>query len=552
MKKYIVFLMIFINFFYSYAKNKFYDIKLESDFYLEEVSLTDALSVLSKEYHISIIADESAKNLILDINFSKGTTVDEIINSIVSTNNLKQKEVGNSIILSKKIKTIDGEVTFAGKVLINGYNNGIEGVKVTILKSFLSPIYTMHGGNFVINDISPGIYIVKFEKDGYLPLGEIINLESSSINMTFNLEKNNSIKINKQPEDKVITKSEATIIDGEKYYTERIKLFKMPPEEIKEILESTYVGLLRVTPVTKISSVILFGKKEVVDAAKKIIKDLDSDLKQVRVSSQILDVSDNLFEELGFDWVYSNNGEISDAKGVNGSLLKNAVIDGIGSNFSSGIGLIRQFNGGKDVLSIGMHILESNQDLVISAIPSILIADGEEGEFKIAEEVIVGEEKDENSETSKTTYTPLFREAGIILKVQPFIQDNDSIVLKVKIEVSNFKLKKAESTEETGTYNAEGGSKIGRSIETTVKIKNGETIFIGGLKRAIVHNLESKVPILGNIPILGNLFKKRSIKNEATDIYIKLKVDIPENSNEEFDNMEIHKNYNKIKNKRIY
>jgi general secretion pathway protein D len=197
-------------------------------------------------------------------------------------------------------------------------------------------------------------------------------------------------------------------------------------------------------------------------------------------------------------------------------------------------------------------MLESNQDLVISAIPSILIADGEEGEFKIAEEVIVGEEKDENSETSKTTYTPLFREAGIILKVQPFIQDNDSIVLKIKIEVSNFKLKKAESSEETGTYNSEGGSKIGRSIETTVKIKNGETIFIGGLKRATVHNLESKVPIIGNIPILGNLFKKRSIKNEATDIYIKLKVDIPENSNDEFDSMEIHKNYNKIKNKRIY
>jgi hypothetical protein len=106
MKKYIVFFMIFINFFYGYAKNKLSNIKLESDFYLEEVSLTDALSVLSKEYHISITADESAKNLVLDINFSKGTTVGEIISSIVSTNNLKQKEVGNSIILSNKTKAV--------------------------------------------------------------------------------------------------------------------------------------------------------------------------------------------------------------------------------------------------------------------------------------------------------------------------------------------------------------------------------------------------------------------------------------------------------------
>jgi general secretion pathway protein D len=163
------------------------------------------------------------------------------------------------------------------------------------------------------------------------------------------------------------------------------------------------------------------------------------------------------------------------------------------------------------MLNMGFHMLQSNQDLVISAIPSILIADGETGEFKIAEEVIVGEEKNENDDTGKTTYTPLFREAGIILQVSPFIQDDNSVLLKVKIEVSNFKLRK-ENSSETGTYNAEGGSKIGRSVVTTIKIKNGETIFIGGLKRVILHNLESKVPLLGNIPLLGNLFKKNPLK----------------------------------------
>ncbi|MDR1831812.1 MAG: hypothetical protein LBQ97_03650 [Fusobacteriaceae bacterium] len=237
-------------------------------------------------------------------------------------------------------------------------------------------------------------------------------------------------------------------------------------------------------------------------------------------------MSDNLFTELGFDWVYSSNGGITEARGTNASLLKSAVVDGLGSNYSAGFGLVRQFRGGKDMLSVGLHMLEANQDLVISAIPSILIADGETGEFKIAEEVIVGESKDENDETGKTTYTPLFREAGIILNVQPFIQDDDTILLKVKIEVSNFKLRKENSSEDTGTYNAEGGSKVGRSVVTTIRVKNGETIFIGGLKRAIMHNLQSKVPVLGDVPLLGKLFRRKSVKNETTDIYIKMTVDV--------------------------
>lgn len=65
------------------------------------------------------------------------------------------------------------------------------------------------------------------------------------------------------------------------------------------------------------------------------------------------------------------------------------------------------------------------------------------------------------------------------------------------IEVSNFKLKiTKDESGESGTYNSEGGSKIGRSLETTIKIKDGETIFIGGLKKATVHNLDSKIPFL--------------------------------------------------------
>lgn len=415
----------------------------------------------------------------------------------------------------------------------------------------MSHTQTTYGGNFVIDNLDPGIYVVRFEKEGYTTLGEIVNLDKNISNFTISLEKDYKVNTTKNVSTNNI-KGQSTTINGEKFYTERVRLLNIPAEEVKNILEYNFEEQLKITSLEKLNTVILFGKKEYISSAKNIIKEIDSGIKQVRVSSQILDVSDNLFEELGFDWVYSDNKQIEDSKSTNGSLLKNEFIDGIGSNFLSGIKLIRQFSGGKDVLGVGINLLQSTQDLVISAIPSILISDGEEGEFKITEEVIVGEEKDENNETSKTVYTPLFREAGIILKVQPIIQDEDNILLKINIEVSNFKLKKSNNSEESGTYNSEGGSKVGRSVITTIKMKNGETIFIGGLKRAILHNLDSKVPVLGDIPVIGKLFRKTSIKNEVTDIYIRLKVDLVENEIEDFEKMEIHKNYEQIKNKRIY
>jgi general secretion pathway protein D len=190
--------------------------------------------------------------------------------------------------------------------------------------------------------------VVKFEKEGYQTKGEIVNLEKNKTDLAIFLEKDPSFSagIQNKNASASISKSEIAVIDGEKYYTEQVKLFRMPAIEMKVILEGTYEGLLRATPVEKFNSVILFGRKEVVELAKKIIRNLDGDIKQVRVSSQILDVSDNLFEELGFDWVYSNNGGITEARGANGSFLKNSLVDGIGSNFSTGLGIIRHFNGG--------------------------------------------------------------------------------------------------------------------------------------------------------------------------------------------------------------
>lgn len=560
MKKTLILLLIFFicyNIYGKIEKKSLREIKLEQELELKNIVLSDALAVISKESRISIIADDKAKDIVLDLFFAKGENFENILDGIVATNNLKISTISEMLILSKRNSNISGEMALGGKVLIDGYDNGIEGVKITVQKSSSSPVYTTYGGNFVINDLNPGIYVVKFEKAGFLTVGQIINIDKSINTITVSMErdKNNSEKVKEEKDINNIM--EKTFINGEEFYTEKIKLMNISSDDVSNILKNSFGEEVRISSIPKMNIVIIVGKKDSTMSAIKLVKELDKEIQQVRITSQILDVTDNLFETLGFDWLYNNVGSVEKNSGLDISLIGKAALDSAGVSFGSGINLVRQFNNGNDVLGLGINLLQATQDLVISAMPSILVADGEEGEFKITEEVIVGEEKKENDNTEKTTYTPLFREAGIILKVKPLIKENGTIFLKVMIEVSNFRLKKNEKENmisEGGTYNSEGGSKIGRSIETTVKMRDGETIFIGGLKRAVIQNLDSQVPFLGTLPVINIFFKNQSVKKEITDIYIKLKVDIEKDTWEKdsFDKIELHQKIKDIKNRKIY
>ncbi|WP_293959019.1 secretin N-terminal domain-containing protein [uncultured Fusobacterium sp.] len=551
MKKYLILLLIFFICYNSNGetgKNNLTLIKIEQDLELKDMILSDVVAILSKESGKSIVVDDKSKDIKLDMFFSKGENLKDILESICMTNDLKLKEMANIIVLTKN-KTGDlGEFSLAGQVLDEEENQGLENVKITIKDMAMDSVKTIYDGNFIINNLKPGIYMVKFEKAGYESTSKIIKLVENLSTIEIRMRKNRSSKIyqnsNLQEEER----------GYKEFCSKKIKLKNINSKEIQEILNKIYGDIIDIAVLEKNNSIVITGNEKIIIEVEDFIKDIDRDIKQVRITSQIFDVTENLFEELGFDWLYSSSGSIDKSSGTDIGILGNSSVEGAGNVLSSGISLIRQFNSGSDILGMGLNLLQSTQDLVITAMPSIVVTDGAEGEFKITEEVIVGEEKQENDNTEKTTYTPIFKEAGIILKVTPTIGENDTVFLKVKIEVSNFKLKKIKNeniTEDTGTYNSNGGSKIGRSIETTVKMRNGETIFIGGLKRSAAYDINSQVPILGDVPVLGVFFKNKEIKKEKTDIYVRLKVDIEgEEKEEEFN--KINKQVEELENRKVY
>ena len=551
MKKYLVLLLIFFICYNSNGetKNKQLNlIKIEQDLELKDMMLSDVVAILSKEFKRSIIIDDKSKDIKLDMFFSKGESLKNILESICVANELKLREIDEIILLSKNKENNLDEVILAGQVVDERDRQGLKGVKITIKDLVINSIITTYDGNFVINNLNPGIYMVKFEKVGYESTSKIIKLLENINDLEIKMRKNSDKNISQ----KNLLKDES--ISFKEFCSKKVRLKNIDFKEIEKIIIRIYGDVVDIVSLEKSNSIVITGNKKFVAEVEEFIKEIDKEVKQVRITSQIFDVTENLFEELGFDWLYSSSGSIEKNSGTDIGLLGNSSVEGAGSILSSGISLIRQFNSGSDILGMGLNLLQSTQDLVITAMPSIVVTDGAEGEFKITEEVIVGEEKQENDNTEKTTYTPIFKEAGIILKVTPTIEENGVIFLKIKIEVSNFKLKKVKNeniAEDTGTYNSNGGSKIGRSIETTVKMRSGETIFIGGLKRSAAYDIDSQVPLLGDVPVLGIFFKSKELKKEKTDIYVRLKVDIEE-ENEEKKFNEINKQVEEIENRKIY
>lgn len=559
MKKiYVVLLIFFFICYNNYAQisnKKLSDVKLTSELKLENISLENTLKILSKESKLKLLAKDDIKNTELNIMFAIDDTIEDVINTILHLYNFTATPTEQGYLISKKIENFDFEdknniktgISFTGKIENKDFYGGVDEVKITLVNSLYSPQHSKNGGFFTFKNIEPGVYIIKFEKNGYITKGEIININEKNSTFSFSLEKNNQIYNN------ISKKQFSYFYENDEMATEQINIFNTNLSELKTLLKDTFGEDLKIGTLQKQNILVLSGKKNLVENASTLIKSIDKNTKQIRISSQILDVSNNLFETLGFNWIYNNTTSTTGKNNtdVNVSLLSNSSIAGIGNVFGSGIQVLNQFNNGNDILNLGINLLESNQDLVVSAKPSILIIDGEEGIFKVTEEVIVGEKVTNNEKTDKSTSTPLFKEAGIILKVTPYIKEDDYVILRILIEVSNFKLKiDKESGNET--YNSEGGSKVGRSIETTIKIKNGETIFIGGLKKATVYNLNSKVPFFGTLPMINFFFKNQRVSHEITDVYIKLKVDIVENENDSFEKDEIHQRSQEIKNKKIY
>lgn len=515
--KYKIFILFLFIYFTNFSMETY-----PKELDLKDIPIVDLFAHLSRYSKYTMIGDSYVKDIVVDGYFKKGTPIDEILDAMEATYGLTKIKNGKTLIFRGR-KSEDKDM-LVGKVFDKNTNKELKGIKIILKRREVIEAYSGNYGEYLIDSIVKGTYFISILSNDYTYSGDFLEIKDGVNKFDFYVERKNLNFPKNIPQEREQKNQKDDII-------ENILLENLNHEEIEKIIRETFEDKLKVSISSGNNSIVLFGKGEAVYAAKNLIKKLDKRKKQVRVTAEIIDVKENLFEELGFNWAYDTQGRLSDkSSGIYLETLISGTVDGLGEIMGSSINFISKFNSGKDVLDLTLTLLETTQDLTINALPSIILLNGETGVLKMTEEVIVGQDKEENTNNDTVTYTPIFKEAGIILKVLPYIKEDNSVYLDLNLEASDFKLKKSlkPSDINSGTFNADGGSKISRNLQTKVRLKNNDVILIGGLKRKIDQKINSKVPILSEIPAVGILFRSKSSRLEHTDLYIKLKAEVIE------------------------
>lgn len=249
---------------------------------------------------------------------------------------------------------------------------------------------------------------------------------------------------------------------------------------------------------------------------KEIVQQLDVRRAQVLIEAAIVEVTGDASKAVGIQW-----GAVDASSVVGGTNFNNAglplnniiqaAVSAGASSASSTFGLANglTLGGGKtndkgDIeFAVILQALNNATNANLLSTPSLVTLDNEEAEIIVGQNVpfVTGSQLSANN--SNPFQTIERKDVGLTLKVTPQINDGDVVRLKVEQETSNV----------VNTAQAAGATDVvtnKRAINTTVLVNDSSVVVLGGLMQEDVTNNESKVPLLGDIPVVGNLFRSRS------------------------------------------
>ncbi|WP_048639925.1 type II secretion system secretin GspD [Brenneria goodwinii] len=259
------------------------------------------------------------------------------------------------------------------------------------------------------------------------------------------------------------------------------------------------------------NSLIVTAAPDVMRDLEQVIVKLDIRRSQVLVEAIIAEVQDADGLNLGIQWgnkhagmtQFTNTGLpiASVAAGAEQYRQDGAVDSTLASAINSFNGIAAGFYSGNWAMLLTALSSDSKNDIL--ATPSIVTLDNKEATFNVGQEVPV------LSGSRTTSGDNIFntverKTVGIKLKVKPQINEGDSVLLEIEQEVSSVADSSSSSSAELGaTFNT-------RTVNNAVLVGSGETVVVGGLLDKRTQETASKVPLLGDIPLLGRLFRSDS------------------------------------------
>jgi len=265
------------------------------------------------------------------------------------------------------------------------------------------------------------------------------------------------------------------------------------------------------------NQVVLSGTPSSVKQALSVVALMDRAPRQVYVDAIIAEISEDSAQKLGLQFS-ANSGNIgaSSATGLTGDNIGTLA----NSSFLSGAagGLITFGAGANKIPDIGvmLNALKGDTDNRILSTPSLMTTENKESTILIGQNVpfITGSYTNQQGDGTAPFQTIKREDLGTKLKLKPKIGENGDIIMEIWQEVSRID-QSAVGLSDVVT--------VKRQISTVVSAKEGETIAIGGLRVEQEEIGVSKIPILGDIPLLGLLFRQESSKTVSRNLAIFLR-----------------------------
>lgn len=269
------------------------------------------------------------------------------------------------------------------------------------------------------------------------------------------------------------------------------------------------------------NSLIVNAAPDIMRDLEQVIAQLDIRRPQVLVEAIIAEIQDGDGMNLGVQWANRNAGV---TQFTNTGLPITTMVAGAdqfrrdGTVSAAATTALGGFNGiaagfYQGNWSMLLTALSSNSKNDILATPSIVTLDNMEATFNVGQEVpvLAGSQTTSGDNVFQTVER---KTVGIKLKVKPQINEGDSVLLEIEQEVSSVADSASSSSSNLGaTFNT-------RTVNNAVLVSSGETVVVGGLLDKSTNESASKVPLLGDIPVLGYLFRSNSTETKKRNLML--------------------------------
>jgi general secretion pathway protein D len=294
---------------------------------------------------------------------------------------------------------------------------------------------------------------------------------------------------------------------------------------------SDLVGRVRAVADPRINSLMISANVHYFPQVMKLVEELDAPTAQVLIEARIVEVSSDFLDKLGVRWSpdgskvftaddYDNSllAHVNSVyqQGYGGKTMVNTTVNP-GNNPNTLPNVLTELRSGVLSTTISMdylvQFLRKTTGAKVLAEPQINVADNERGQLFVGQQVPFID-KSQTTDVGALNQSFQYKDVGVVLEVTPHINDSGDVALKIRAEASSI----------VPGQTLFGGAIIDtREFRTDLKARTGETLVLGGIIQKQYSDTLRKTPILGDIPAIGWLFKKRDKTSNEVELMVFLR-----------------------------